>query len=92
MIKKQADHSKIESPVVQTRPKPKKREKGIEEPKVKASKELEKLTQFQEPTLPETMSHACDRSNRPRFLTAKDGRGKILLGDEYQAELPQFLS
>jgi hypothetical protein len=27
-----------------------------------------------------------------RILTAKDGKGKIMIGDEYQSQIPQFVS
>jgi hypothetical protein len=44
------------------------------------------------PLAPETHYESFSRSSRTKFLTAKDGRGKIMIGEDYQADMPEFLA
>jgi hypothetical protein len=62
----------------------------IAEPKVKISKAKEKDVKIVEQTVTESQYENFGRSSRAKFLTAKDGRGKILVGDDYQADLPNL--
>lgn len=39
----------------------------------------------------ENHPESFSRSTRGKFLTAKDGKGKIMIGEEFQANLPIFL-
>jgi len=39
----------------------------------------------------DTQYESFNRSSRAKLLTAKDGRGKILVGEDYQATMPDFM-
>ena len=63
----------------------------MEEPKLKISKDEEKEGKAVESYIQETHYESFSRNSRTKFLTAKDGRGKILIGEDYQANMPNFM-
>jgi hypothetical protein len=42
-------------------------------------------------SLTDTPYEAFNRNSRSKILSAKDGRGKIMIGDEFQANVPKHM-